>query len=177
MSNYKVNLPKRMEDFMYKINDYVVYKKDVCKIINIKSKDKGDYYNLVPVSDDSLKIDVPTDNEQGFIRDLVSKKEIDRIISKMPEIDVLTSTNNMLENNYKELLRDGSFESLIKIIKTAYLRNKEREDNNKKKSDRDTYYLNLAEKYLYTEFAVVLGLSVDETRDYIINEILKGNNL
>ena len=157
---------------MYKINDYVVYKKDVCKIVDIKEKDNGiEYYNLVPVSDESLKIDVPVTNEQGFIRSLVTREEIDSIINKMKDIALLTSTNNMLENNYKELLRDGSFESLIKIIKTTYLRNKEREDKNKKKSDRDTYYLNLAEKYLYTEFSVVLGLTVDETRDYIINKI------
>lgn len=156
---------------MYKVNDYVVYKKDVCKITNIKEKKGELYYNLVPVSDSSLKIDLPVNNEQVFIRSLINKNEVDKIIKQMPEIEVLTSTNNMLENNYKELLRDGSFQSLVKIIKTAYLRNKEREENNKKKSDRDEYYLGLAEKYLYTEFSIVLGLSLDETRDYIIAKI------
>ena len=156
---------------MYKVNDYVVYKKDVCKITDIKEKKGELYYNLVPVSDSSLKIDLPVNNEQVFIRSLINKNEVDKIIKQMPEIEVLTSTNNMLENNYKELLRDGSFQSLVKIIKTAYLRNKEREENSKKKSDRDEYYLGLAEKYLYTEFSIVLGLSLDETRDYIIAKI------
>ena len=156
---------------MYKVNDYVVYKKDVCKITDIKEKKGELYYNLVPVSDNSLKIDLPVNNEQVLIRSLISREEVDEIINKMPDISILTSTNNMLENNYKELLRDGSFQSLIKIIKTAYLRNKEREENNKKKSDRDEYYLGLAEKYLYTEFSIVLGLSFDETREYIIAKI------
>ena len=156
---------------MYKINDYVVYKKDVCKIADIKEKKGELYYLLVPVSDNSLKIDLPVNNEQIFIRSLISKEEVDEIIKHIPDVSILTSTNNLLENNYKELLRDGSFESLIKIIKTAYLRNKEREENNKKKSDRDTYYLELAEKYLYTEFSIVLGLSFDETKEYIISKI------
>ena len=156
---------------MYKINDYVVYKKDVCKIADIKEKKEELYYILVPISDNSLKIDLPVNNEQIFIRSLISKEKVDEIIKHIPNVSILTSTNNMLENNYKELLRDGSFESLIKIIKTAYLRNKEREENNKKKSDRDTYYLGLAEKYLYTEFSIVLGLSFDETKEYIILKI------
>ncbi len=156
---------------MYKVNDYVVYKKDVCKITDIKEKKGELYYNLVPISDNSLKIDLPVNNESVFIRNLISKKEVDNIIKQMPDIPILTSINNMLENNYKELLRDGSFQSLVKIIKTAYLRNKEREENNKKKSDRDMYYLGLAEKYLYTEFSIVLGLSLDETREYIISKI------
>ena len=47
---------------LYKIGDYVVYKRDVCKIIAIKEKQfmNMDYYVLVPISDETLKIDVDT---------------------------------------------------------------------------------------------------------------------
>jgi len=64
---------------MYKVDDYIVYRKDVCKIVGIKHNDLNnkDYYILVPVSDESLKIDVPIDNEKSNLRSLVSKKEIE----------------------------------------------------------------------------------------------------
>ena len=157
---------------MYKIGDYVVYKKDVCKVGDIINKSDVLYYKLVPVCDSSLRIDIPVDNT-NLLRDLIDKKTIDDLIKELSNIKVLKTTNNMLENNYKELLREGSFVSLMTIIKTAYLRNQEREKNNKKKSDRDNYYLDLAEKYLYTEFSVVLGMSFDDTRDYFINCMLE----
>ena len=158
---------------MYKINDYVVYKKDVCKVGNIRHNDVNnkDYYILIPVSDDSLKIDVPVDNTIGNIRSLITKEEIDKLIKKMKEIPVINNNTKLIENDYKELLKEGSYEGLIKIIKTTYLRNKEREENKKKKGDKDNYYFNLAEKYLYTEFSIVLNKSFDETKEYVINAV------
>ena len=70
-------------------------------------------------------------------------------------------------------MQSGTHEDLIKIIKTSYLRNKERIDNNKKTTDKDNHYFNQAETYLYNEFSVVLNLSYEETKDYIINEVNK----
>ena len=63
---------------MYKVNDYVVYKKDVCKVKEIReNKLNGNvYYVLIPIYDESLIIDVPVDNKMGYIRDLLSKKDV-----------------------------------------------------------------------------------------------------
>ena len=43
---------------MFKINDYVVYKSDVCKVVDIRHNNmkKEDYYVLVPILDNSLKL-------------------------------------------------------------------------------------------------------------------------
>ena len=76
---------------------------------------------------------------------------------------------------YKELLDSGTHENLIKVIKTTYIRNKNREKNNKKISERDTKYFNLAEEYLYSEIGIVLNISFDEVKDYIISKITKDN--
>ena len=154
---------------MYQKNEMIVYKKDVCKIIDIKEINNYTYLFLVPICDDSLKIQVPIDNKD--IRNLISKDEVNKIIKKMPSIEVIKNNNKLLENAYKNLLKEGSFESLIKIIKTAYLRNKARLDNNKKKQEKDDYYLELAEKYLYTEFSVVLNKNINEMKDYILNTL------
>ena len=154
---------------MYKIGEYVVYKQDVVKIVDIKIINNDKYYILIPYLDDSLRLSVPCDN--SFIRKIISKKEINEIINRIPFIPCLTSSNKILENDYKKLLKEGSYDDLISIIKTTYLRNKKREDNNKKKADKDKYYFDLAEKYLYTEFSIVLNTTFDETRDYIVKKV------
>ena len=160
---------------MKNVGDYVVYKKDVCKIVDIKENSLNHqlYYTLVPVNDDSLKIDVPESNPIGNMRDLITKKDIDNLIKVIPSITIIETNNKLIETEYRDLLKEGSLESLIKIIKTTYLRNKERLDNNKKKGDKDDYYFNLAERYLYTEIATVLNISFDEARKYIIDEVSK----
>ena len=158
---------------MYKINDYIIYKREVCKINDILPKffKDNDYYLLSPLSDDTLTIKVPVNNKE--IRSLITKKDIDKIINEIPDIEPVNSDTKSLEGIYKDLLSSGSHTDLIKIIKTTYLRNKERIDNNKKTTDKDNYYFNLAEKYLYQEFQIVLNLTYDEAKDYVINKVEK----
>ena len=158
---------------MYKINDYIIYKREVCKINDILPKffKDNDYYLLSPLSDDTLTIKVPVNNKE--IRSLITKKDIDKIINDIPDIEPVNSDTKSLEGIYKDLLSSGSHADLIKIIKTTYLRNKERIDNNKKTTDKENYYFNLAEKYLYQEFQIVLNLTYDEAKDYVINKVEK----
>lgn len=158
---------------MFKKNDYLVYKKDVCKVVEIKEISNILYYVLIPINDSSLKVTVPINSKA--IRTLINISELNKLIDIIPDIPLIETNNKLIENDYKELIKDGSFESLIKIIKTTYLRNKERLDNNKKKADKDEYYFNLAEKYLYTEFSVVLNKTFDETKEFIVNKVGKVN--
>lgn len=161
---------------MYKTNDYIIYKKEVCKILEILPNyfKNQDYYLLNPLSDNTLTIKVPTTNKE--IRTLITKKEVENIIKKIPNIEVIESDTKSLEAIYKELISKGSHEDLIKIIKTTYLRNKERIDNNKKTTDKDNYYFNLAEKYLYEEFQIVLNLTYEETKNYVIQKVTSLSN-
>ena len=110
---------------------------------------------------------------EGYNSALQAIPQIKEIIKKIPEIGIIETNNKLIENEYRELLNENSRENLIKIIKTTYLRNKERLDNNKKIGDKDNYYFNLAEKYLYTEIAIVLNISYDEACEYIKKEVSK----
>lgn len=156
---------------MYKINDYIIYKREVCiiKDILLKFYRDNDYYLLSPLSDESLTIKVPVSNKE--IRNLISKDDVEKIIKEIPNINIIDADTKQLEGIYKELIVNGRHEDLIKIIKTTYLRNKERIDNNKKTTDKDNYYFNLAEKYLYEEFSIILNLSYDDTKEYVINKV------
>ena len=159
---------------MYKIGDYVIYLKDVCKIFDIKEKymNDTDYYILVPINDESLKLSVPVTNET--LKNLPSLNEVNAMLDNICNISVLTEENKQLEDEYKKLISSGSYEDLIKVIKTAYLRNKKRLDNKRSISSKDKNYMEMAEKHLIPELAIVLDMSIDETEQYVINKLCEG---
>jgi CarD family transcriptional regulator len=103
----------------------------------------------------------------------MSREEIDDLLDKIKSIDLIKESDRKLEFKYKELLDSDSPEDLVRIIKTAYLRNKNRIDNKRKISEKDKHYFDLAEHYLYNEISVVMGMSFDETREYIIEKMDK----
>ena len=151
---------------MYKVNDKVVYKKDVCLISDIKEINGLSYYVLIPVNDESLKISIPTTSNS--VRDVLTKKKAMDLIKSFTDIEVVNDEGKGYEFSFRELLTDGSYESLIKIIKTIYVRNLDKE-NKKKLSDRENTYLKEAEKYLYTELSTVLEMTVKDIKKYIIS--------
>ncbi len=74
-------------------------------------------------------------------------------------------------NQFMEGVRDGSCESLVKLIKTIYLRKEKRIMKGCKITAVDSRYFKLAEDFLYGELSVALDISRDEVRDYITNRI------
>lgn len=156
---------------MFQVNDYLVYKREVCQVKDIKKNYMNglDYFELTPILDKSLKIDIPTNS--NAIRKLVSKDEIEELIGKIPEIKVIEADEKLIEQEYKKRLSSGTHQDLIQIIKTSYLRNQERTKNKKKKAEKDIYYFEEAEKDLYQEIGIVLGLSLEETKEYIMNKV------
>ena len=149
--------------------DYIVYRKETCNIIE---KEDG-YYRLVPVNDTSIKYKVPVDS--NFLKKVITKEEIDRLLLEIPEINTINLGEKQIEQEYKELMKSGTHEDLVKIIKTSYLRNQIRILNNKRISEIDDEYFRRAEKYLYEEIGIVLNLSFENTKEYIINKLKKAN--
>lgn len=152
---------------MYKIGDYVVYKRDVCIVRDIKDN----YYVLSLIDDDSLIINVPLDNKLGNIRDVISKKDALKIIDEIPSIEVISDVlDKKIEQEYKSLLNMGHI-GLIKIIKTTYLRNDNRIKNKKRVSERDNDYFCKAERLLYNELSIALNMSYDDVKKYIYDVV------
>lgn len=160
---------------MKKIGDYVIYRKEVCKVVEIKENyfKNMDYYRLVPIDDKSLHLDIPVANESNLLRELINLEQVGNLIKRIPKIELIDTDDKNIENEYKKLLNTGNLEDYIKIIKTTYQRNKERLENKRKISDKDNYYFNLAEKYLYNEFSVVLNKNFEETKQYVIDNVIK----
>lgn len=159
---------------MFEVGEVVVYKKDVCRIKEIKEKDDVKYYVLTPIDDNSLTITVSLDNIA--LRSVITREEAEQIILAIPSIDIIESNDKMIESEYKKLLYSGQHLDLIKVIKTTYLRNDLRRKNGKKIADKDRDYFEKAEKYFYNEMAVALGMSYLECREYIIKKVSEIDN-
>jgi CarD family transcriptional regulator len=158
---------------MYKIGDYVIHKRYVCKIVNIREKffNDIDYFVLENIIDPSLSIMVPK-NKESILKPIMTKKEIEELLKKIPSIPVIDlKDEKSIENSYRELINTGEKEDLIKIIKSAYIRNQERVKLGKKAGEKDTSYLEMAENLLYNECAVSLGISLSEAKEYIIKKV------
>ena len=158
---------------MFKIGEFVIYKRDLCKIKSIEKNltNNLEYYCLSPIEDDSLSIKVPTTNKFNYLRYPISKKQAEELINSIPSILPLNTNDKLLEAEYKALMKTNHHEDLIKIIKTTYLRNEFRKNNGKKIGDKDLTYFNQAERFLYNELSFSLGKGYDECKNYIIEKV------
>ncbi|MCI8446630.1 MAG: CarD family transcriptional regulator [Bacilli bacterium] len=158
---------------MFEIGNYVVYKNQVCIIKDLRINFfKGkDYYVLSPLLDSSLTINLPADDIENNLKAIMTKEEAIKLIESIPSIKMIESNDKMIENEYKELLKTEKEENLIKIIKTTYTRNNERLKKGKQVGEKDETYFNKAEKLLYSELAISLGMNYDEVKQYIFDTI------
>ncbi len=153
---------------MHKVNDVVIYRRDVCKIIGRQRSDfTGEpCYVLVPYAntDGTTRMQVPVANKAGNLRALMSREEIDELILEVPGLELLENKPANMKSQYAALLKGNDLHDLIRIIKTSYARNKERLEQNKKLATVDDEYLQKAEKYLFDEISASLGISFEEAR-------------
>ncbi len=145
---------------MFSKGEYVVYKKEVCMIKDIKNLK----YILSPVDDRSLTITVPIDTK---MRKIISKDESIKLINSIPNIDTININDKLIENEYKKLINSGNLEDLIKVIKTTYLRNEKRVSNHKKIGEKDDNYFKKSEKLLYSELCLSLNIPYEDVKNYI----------
>ena len=157
---------------MYKINDYVIYKREVCVVKDLKRINNQDYYTLENKEDTSLKISIPVSQETQLLRHLATFDEISNTLDHINDIPTLDINERNLEEQYKLLLQCTTIENLIKIIKTAYIRNKIRENNHKHLSDTDTSYQELAEQFLFNEIAYAMNISYDAAKELVFNKLV-----
>ena len=156
---------------MLKVGEYVIYQEQVCQIKEQKINEFThlESFILVPMTDSSLKVNVPIDNPN--IKNLMTKQEIEDLLAKIKTIPLIEVDDKLLETEYKKLFHSGNREDLVKIIKTTYRRNQARINNNKKTSEKDTHYFTLAENLLYSEIAAVLKISLEEAKEYVLQNV------
>lgn len=170
---------KEDERILLKINDIVLYGAEgVCKIKDIIRENFGEgimeYYVLQPIYKDSLTIFVHTGNDHliSKMRRVLSREEIEKIILTMPEEELLSiEDESAREIKYQEIINSGDRRAVVKLIKTIYLRQKNRKEQKKNPYAIDERFLKEAEKLLYDEFALVLNVKPNQVLPLIIKQI------
>ena len=109
---------------MLKVGQTIMYRRDVCTVKQrLKNfREDQDYYKLAPHYDQSLLINAPVDTVNQSFRKLLTRTEIDSLISNIPDIQCVDVEDRTLEAVYKDLYHSEKHEDLVKIIKTAYMR-------------------------------------------------------
>ena len=164
---------------MFQKGQYIIYgSSGVCEVedigtMNMSGIPKGRlYYTLLPVYSNGSKIYTPVDNDKIVMRSVLSKEEAMERIEQIPEIEPLWVTDEKKrDESYKEAMKSCSFENLIKIIKTLYLRKQSRMAGGKKLATVDERYLKMAEDSLYGELAISLNMKKEEMEQFITEHV------
>lgn len=164
---------------MFGIGEYVVCgSKGVCVVenitkLNISGADKErDYYILKPKYVSGSTVYVPVDSTRESMRPVMKREEAEMLLRMLPEIPLLVIGNEkFVEQIYRECLKTGKSEEMVKLLKTIWLRKENRLQAGRKVTAVDEKYFHIAEDGLYGELAVALGISRDAVGEYIEREI------
>ncbi len=162
---------------MFCVNETVMYgNSGVCTIVDIRPEKFGAeevlYYILKPVYHERSTIYCPVDNEKIKIRKLLSKQEVYDLIQLMPDAETQWIDNEQQRKlQFNNLLKSGSHEDLVRLIKTIYLNRDEKAKTGKKFHAADERVMKEAESLLYEELAHVLHIEPDDVVAFIAGQL------
>lgn len=168
---------------MFKINDYIMYGNvGVCKVMDITNEtimnfEEKEYYVLNPIYSKYSKntvIKIPTDNDKIAMREIMTKDELDSLISHIATMDMEWIENDRERiEEFKSMLKTGKSDDLMMIVKSIYSDKKNRKLNGKKPYKGDDDIMQTAENLIKQEFATILNIEPDEVRKYITSHMKK----
>ena len=123
---------------------------------------------------DKVEIYIPEDNETllGRIRDILTKGEIEAVITDVKKTDIEWIEDRKLRSaGYRELLSHPHPATLLPLIKGISKKNAELSEIGKKlaAADKDAFESSL--RYVREEIAFALGIGVNEANQYIENAL------
>ena len=94
------------------------------------------------------------------------------MIDDIKNIDtILVQDEKKREETYKKAIRSCDARELVKIIKTIYLRKKDRIAEGKKITNSDEKYYRIAEDNLYGEVAIALSMTKEEAKEFVEKKV------
>lgn len=159
---------------MYSIGERVIYgSSGACEIIDIREEKFGgtarEYYVLTPVGGGS-SIFVPTDNEQlvARMRAPLTREEIRDMIRAVPSEEIAWIEDNRSRSSYfQKILSGGSARDLMRLTRAVWTRRQELHAKGKKNLMADETAFKKAERILFEELSLVLGISFNEVLPYM----------
>ena len=150
---------------MFKKGDFIIYETaGTCKVTDIRTVDIDGiskerlYYVLEPLGDRGSKIMTPVDSTKSFMRKILTKDDVYRLIDEMKNIDQLgIMDDKQRKETYKAALKSCDCRAWIGIIKNLYLKKQDRTLQGKRLTEADEHFFTKAKEYLYGEMSISLG--------------------
>jgi len=162
---------------MHSIGEKIVYgSSGIMQIVDVREELVGDvkrkYYVLCELnSTSSSQTFVPVENKKlvDAMRPLLTKEEIMDIISRIKDIPEVEwqRDNRIRSERFRSIIESGDREGIIALIKTVYENGKRRSEEGKKNYLADENFMRKAQKLLYSEFSIVLGIPESEVESFI----------
>lgn len=173
----KIILSHKMEGRtdMYHVGDQVVYgMHGVCVIADTETKVVDGksviYLVLEPLGQEGARFLVPSHNPaaMGKVHAVLSREELDVLLSS----DILREPSWISEEGrrkqvYRELIASGDRIRLIQMVCALYRHRSQLSASGKKLHLCDDNFLRDAEKLLASEVAVIMGISINEAKQYL----------
>lgn len=161
---------------MLKVNDYVRYgAKGVFQIVEIqkrrnKDNKKSNWFVLYNNCDGvDTKIVTPADNPT--LRKIMSKEEALDLIRKMEDMEIIWDNNKRTrDETFHEILASSDMNKMAQLMKSIYFTRYEKLQEGKDISQRDKDVYNNAEKLLFEELSISLGIPKNEVLDFIMSK-------
>lgn len=166
---------------MYRKGDYIVYgTKGVCLIEDVTVIDWAEgcisseklCYKLTPRFVKGSTIYAPVENEKTVIRSVMSGEEARAVLKGAGYLKTLEVKNEKeREESYRKALLSGSSVEWSRIVKTLYLRKRERMKTGKHMTCIDERYLHVAENILFGEMSLPLQRSIKEIEEEFYHNV------
>jgi len=121
------------------------------------------YYELHPLSNETLKISIPVDKAPLQLQKLMGPEEAMNLIDSFMEQGIPWIDNNHERHHkYSAMVKTGEREEIAKVANTLMRKKQWSEENHKKLGNQDNQLLLSIENTLFQEMAISLSISIDD---------------
>ncbi len=162
---------------MYKVGDRIVYgQAGVMTVVDIREEtvlnERKTYYVLraFDAGEGALTF-VPTDNGElvSLMRPLMKKEEIEKMLSAVKSFPDFQWIEDSRARSlaFKKIVDTDDIPELLRMIMAIEEKIAMRTESGKRSYLSDEVIMKKAKKRLYSEFSAVLGLSYEQTENYV----------
>ena len=168
---------------MFQAGDLVVYgSTGVCRVEGITQPGTSgadrdrQFYLLKPLQQDGV-IYTPVDNAKVPMRPVISREEAEALIDCIPTIRAEAyhgPTLQALAQHYQSAVRTHECRDLVELMMSIYVKRQQAEAQKRRLGMVDERFMKQAERLLYGELSVALGIPFDQVEPYIARRVNGG---
>ncbi len=164
---------------MFQKGEYIVYgMTGVCRVSDITEMDMDGssagklYYVLEPAGVNGSRIITPVEGNKNVMRRVMTSEEAHDLIDEIGDIDSLrVRDDKQRENCYKEALKTCDSRKCIGVLKTLYLRKRDRLNRGKRMTEMDERYMKKTKENLFGELSIPLGMPASEVEKFVVAQL------